>query len=319
MKIKKILSLAMALGIVAGSLGTAAYADAVPTIKMTPYEYGTEEGTAYIEEKNGEAVKNWDEYEDGVYIPDGCTGYLVVASVENMPDMKKATKGAHNRFGGIEAYFDISNADNIHHIAGFTYGMIDTSATGGTTSAGEAFLKPSSSVSSSYPTDSAVVNKVDDVSALFIVLKDKNVPVTFKAIDASDVSGLFSGAYTVAYSGSTMGAATAMYTKDGAATFAAESFTLGQASVGYSFTEGEKYTVEADGINGVVWAGNEMKNVDAANNNYVATFTADGAEPKTRTLTNLPEATTFTFDAILRFKDNTVKSGLAFDVVEEAK
>lgn len=234
MKIKKILSAIIALGMIASSMATVSYADEgeskLPSVTFETYEYGTTTGTTYIDGKNGDAVGTTDTYKDGIYIPKGYTGYLVVASVSDMPEMKKASKGDHVRFGGIEAYFEASDKTNIDHIAVFTYGMIDAGATGGYLSSGEVFLKPSAQVSASYPTSATAVTSANEVSGLFIVLKDKTSPVTFtsKAI-AGNQNDMYSGVTVVNYTGSTMTSGTPMRVKDNASKVA--SFTLGSAPV----------------------------------------------------------------------------------------
>ena len=167
-----------------------------------------------------------------------------------------------------------------------------------------------------YPglTNTSVTGKIENALVIYIAVKDgTSVDVTatdgtliFNQFKDSKVEGS-NEAYTVGSNNINLPA----------------SFTLGAtAPAGYTFTKGTYNEVEADGINGVVWAGNKMENFDLVNKSYVAKFTATGVEPKTRTLTNLNAATletdgSITFDAILRFKDNTVKPGLDFTVVEE--
>ena len=174
-------------------------------------------------------------------------------------------------------------------------------------------------MNATYPTTKTDIedSNLTRLAVLYFVVKDG----TQVTATVSDETLIGIGNYT---SGSTTNN-TKYKIGENSLTATPASFTIGEAA-GYKFTEGAKKDITTDdGINGIVWDGNKMVGFDLVNKSYVAKFTANGAEPKTRALSNLTAATvesdgSIEFDAILRFKDNAnpkKAADVTFTVVEE--
>lgn len=283
MKLKKIASAILALGVIASTIPMVTYAESLPTVKAVAYKYENNEDN-YVYQKYEEPIPaepNAD-YGDNIYVPDGMTGYLVVFSIENV-DLKNATKGANTRLMQLEAHFSSNNNNNIHDYTPFNYGMVDTGSQSGAIPANDTYKVVTSAPGTGlYPAAGVTATSVPELCSVFVVVKDDTKPVTFTPIatntfDADKEPGK-TKIITNTFTGGTAGSNTTLNYADGA--IAVESFTLGTAPAGTTVNVGTGVAVEAK--EGKVWNDVVISNV-AKGTDYVAKFTdnngtADNAE-----------------------------------------
>ena len=320
MKLKicsSLIAISMAMASFVGSVSAANVTETNPAYALTTVGELTD-WTGY---EGLKADYDWSEYE-AEYNADYKT-YIVDVKLTGAAYSTEVTGSKSKKLSGtsiIGAKINATFSSDGSYEDDYVYGIASALAsyTGGTPSASgiQANYTGTAALSPNKAAGSKTITATDSSDAVYqlIVTVDASKPVTVT------VGGeVYFDEFTDDVAGS--GTASKVVPKAGTITLppveGKEDFEVGEKSDLITITT--DYGTE---VNGYVWAGNVLNNVDTAAYDYVAKFTStDGSEPKERTLNlaaAVEEAESITFDAVLRFKD-AVKEGVAFDVYKVEK